>query len=277
MKNNKNNAAKSGYDGIMKLRHFSLEERVIEPFHAIRWIFISRNRALLTILALIIFNAACLFFRQILFQVWKIILLALVKFTSVAWMVQDGFWPNTTHPILTIPKLIAPVLAPTPILWWGIALITVLLWILTGTLKMSLLPIRTIVRFMMILIWISLACFAIAPLQFHHSVEEWSKVFFLSAYGSIFIYSAIWAFCVLWLPIPLTVKVWSSILLAVYFTLGQPILFFFSVMVLVHSSLVLLPFFALFLAPVLQLGWFVAFYSIALSSGGDGLAEAEAT
>jgi hypothetical protein len=151
----------------MKSKHFSLEERVIEPFHAIRWIFISRPMAILSIVALLAFDFAWLFFHDVVFHFWTRVLTYLVNAISASWTIQDGYWPETSSPLLTIPKLSVPVLAPTPMIWWSFALATIAIWILVGYLKMSLLPIRTITRFMMFLIWITLGCFAIAPMQFH--------------------------------------------------------------------------------------------------------------
>jgi hypothetical protein len=120
---------------------------------------------------------------------------------------------------------------------------------------------------MIFLLWISLACFAIRPLQFQHSVDEWSKIYFLGVYGSILIYTIIWICGVLWFPISNWTKIWTSLLLSFYFLIGTPVLLFLSTLVLHYCSLILLPLFALAFVPLLQLGWFVSFYSIALSRG----------
>jgi hypothetical protein len=261
----------------MKTKHFSLEERVVEPFHAIRWVFITRTTAIGSILALLLFYFGWWHFHEQVFLLWKSILQIFVNAIGASWTIQDGFWPDTTNAFLTLPKLNVPLLPPDVLTWWSFALGTIGIWIGVGFFKMSLLPIRTFTRFMMFLVWVSLACFAIAPLQFHHTIDEWSKVFFLSAYFTVFIYTAIWTFGVLWLPIPLRVKLFVSALLTGYLLVGPPVLFFVSVLFLVHSSIILLPLLALAITPLLQLGWFVSFYSIALSSGPDGLAEQEAT
>jgi hypothetical protein len=191
----------------------------------------------------------------------------LISITQKPWQVGFGFWPEFAKPIILLPKLTAAIPPPSPVIWWSFAIGSIALFIYSGTWKSVFLPVRATTRFTLFLLWISLTCFAISPTQFQHSVDEWSKIYFLGAYGSVVVYAVIWITSVLWFPIKTWVKVSLSLLLLIYFTFCVPLLLFLCVLLLNSSSLLLLPLVALAVAPLIQLGWFVAFYSLALSSG----------
>lgn len=249
--------------------HYSLEERMVEPFRAIRWISVSNGTKLLGAVGLFGFMTLWWVFKNQIFLFWGNTLQFLVTLIREPWIVSYGSWPENHEPLMEIPKLTAGILPPFVETWWMFLVGTVVLWILSEPLKSAFLPLKAITRFIIFLIWISLACFAISPLSFKHSVEEWSKIYFLGAYGSFLVYSIVWVMGVLGLPISTWKKVTITLALLVFELFATPIALFISTMILKESSLLLLPLFALLFAPLLQLGWFVSFYSYALSSGGD--------
>jgi hypothetical protein len=253
----------------MKSRHYSLEQRLVEPFRAIRSLQITPAVLVSSGLSFVLFLLAWWFGREGIFHIWSEILRLLIRFTDQPWQVSSGFWPEFAKPIVTLPKLIAAVPPPSVFIWWSATLVGVLLFFISGTWRPSFLPFRSTTRFILFLLSVSLACFAIRPMQFQHSVEEWSKIYFLGAYGSIVVYAIIWTCGVLWFPISNWVKLFASLLLLFYFFVGVPFLLFLSALALHYTSLLFLPLFALAFAPLLQLGWFIAFYSLALSSGAD--------
>ncbi len=251
----------------MELKHYSLEERLVEPFRSIQWISLSRAKVVLSLIFLLVFDLSWWFLSETVLDFWAQILLYFTQITHNTWTIQTGYWPNHLHPLILLPKVIVPILAPSRAIWWSFAFATISLWFLTGQIRLSLLPLRSFTRFILFLIWIALACFAISPFAFRHSIEVWSKIYFLASYGFIFFYSAIWTIGVLWMPIATGAKIRITLLLILYELIGTPILFFLSTLVLQYSSLLLLPVFALAFAPLIQLGWFVSFYSLALSNG----------
>ena len=239
---------------------------MVEPFRSIQWLSLSRKTIFLSFLGLILFTVLWWQFRFVLFENWANELRYLISFVDEPWSVQFGSWPDSVHSLFILPKLEAAILPPSPTQWWAFTSGTLCLWIVTGMWSAPLLPLRTLLRFIIFLIWITLTCFAISPYYFQHSLEEWSKIYFLASYGSIFIYSGIWLFGVLWFPIPRRVKIITTVLFLVFEIFGTPFLLFNSTLILRLSSLIVLPLFAAF-APLIQLGWFVGFYSFALSCG----------
>ena len=251
----------------MKTDHFSLEEQLVEPFRAIRWIRLSPLVITMSLLGLTGYFALWWFAKGIVFDFWAKVLKFLVKYTDPSWTVRTGYWPNHLQPWVALPKLMAAIGPPTQNVWWFFAALAMGTWIFTESWKPVYLPLKAVTRFILISIGISLGCFAISPLLFRHSIEEWSKIFFLGSYGSLLVYAVIWTFGVLCFPISRWVKIRVSVFLVAYELIGTPVLLILSTFVLQRSSLLLLPLFALLIAPLVQLGWFVAFYSLALSSG----------
>ena len=253
----------------MKSRHYSLEQRLVEPFRSIRSLQITPGTLISSLFGFFIFLGLWWFEKNSIFHIWSASLSLLIRFSGQPWQVSSGFWPEFAKPIVTLPKLIAAVPPPSIFIWWSATLLGILLFFVSGTWRPAFLPFRSTTRFILFLLSVSLACFAINPIQFQHSVEEWSKIYFLGAYGSIVIYAIIWTCGVLWFPISNWVKLGASLLVLFYFFVGVPLLLFLCTLALHYTSLLLLPLFALAFAPLLQLGWFIAFYSLALSSGAD--------
>lgn len=249
--------------------HYSLEERMVEPFRAIRWISVSNSVRFMGIFGLISFTTAWWIFRNEVFQFWGNFLKYLVTASRESWVVGYGHWPENYASLMEIPKLTAGILPPFVGTWWFFLAGTIATWVITDVIRSSLLPLKAMLRFIVFLVWISLGCFAYSPLSFKHSVEEWSKIYFLGAYGSILVYSIIWTFGVLWLPISNRIKVFTTLLVLAFEMIAIPLTLFISTVVLSYSSLLLLPLFALLIAPLIQLGWFVCFYSFTLSFGSD--------
>lgn len=249
--------------------HYSLEERMVEPFRSIRWISVPKSIRFVGIIGLVCYLAIWWHFKDKVFQFWGQELSYLLRFVDQPWTVHSGVWPSRVVPWISLPKLTAGILPPYQRVWWLITFLTMALWLISDTWKSALLPLKAISRFVVFLVWISLACFAISPALFNHSVEEWSKIFFLGAYGSFAIYGAIWTFGVMWFPISTGVKIFVSLLALCFELVAVPLLLFVSTVILNKSSLLFLPLFALLIAPLTQLGWFVSFYSLALSAGSD--------
>ena len=249
--------------------HYSLEERMIEPFRSIRWISVSKRTIFVGITGLISFIALWWLVRNLAFQFWAQELTFLIKLIDEPWVVETGYWPNTTEPLALLPKLTAAILPPFQKTWWAFSIVSIAMWFVSGGWRPSLLPLKAITRFIIFLIWISLACFAISPMMFRHSVEEWSKIFFLGSYGSFLIYGIIWTLGVMWFPISTRVKITTTVLMILFEVVAVPLLLFICTVILKQSSLLLLPLFALLIAPLTQLGWFVSFYALALSAGSD--------
>ena len=249
--------------------HYSLEERLIEPFRSIRWIALRPQTLILSLAGLLTFIGVWWFYRNSVFEFWRKELTFFLKFGDSAWSVGTGYWPTRENPIAIIPKLNAAILQPFQTLWWSFAIASGVAWVATRLLPATLLPLKAFARFVLFLIWISLACFGVAPLQFHHTIEEWSKIFFLGAYGSFLIYALIWTCGVLWFPIKTLYKWGITIFAVAYILLGAPLLLFLCVLTMKFGSLLLLPLFALLIAPLTQLGWFISFYAFALSAGSD--------
>jgi hypothetical protein len=253
----------------MKPGQYSLEQRLVEPFRAIRTLNIAPRQAWLSLFAFFLFLGLWWQAKGLIFNVWIEILRTLISITGEPWVVSRGYWPEFSEPILTLPKLSAAIPPPTAVIWWAFTGLSLGLYAFSGTWKPAFLPLRATTRFILFLLWISLVCFALSPMQFQHSVEEWSKIYFLGAYGSLVIYAIIWTCGVLWFPISTFVKVVVSLMLVLYLIVGTPVLLFMCTLCLHYTSLLLLPLFALAFAPLLQLGWFVCFYSLALSAGTD--------
>jgi hypothetical protein len=253
----------------MKSGQYSLEQRLIEPFRAIRSIRIKLVTLVISLLGFFTFAILWWCVKMPVFHLWMGILDFFISLTDQPWQVSLGYWPEFAKPILQLPRLTAAIPPPTALIWWSFALGSILLYLFSGTWRSALLPLRATTRFILFLLWVSLACFGLDPNQFQHSVDEWSKIYFLGAYGSFVIYTIIWICAVLWFPIRTWVKFSLSILVVVYFLIATPLLLFMCTLILHYSSLILLPLLALAFAPLIQLGWFVAFYSLALSSGTD--------
>ena len=253
----------------MKPRQYSLEQRLVEPFRAIRSIEISSAMVISSIFGFLGFLSLWWFGREMIFNFWIEVLNFLISITGEPWTVSQSSWPGFANPLLALPILSADIPPPTIIVWWSFTFFSIALFLFSDTWRPSLLPLRATTHFVLFLLGVSLACFAIAPTQFEHSVEEWSKVYFLGAYGSLIIYAIIWTCGVLWFPISTWVKIVVSLILLLYFLVGTPLLLFLCTLTLHFASLLLLPLFALAIAPLLQLGWFVSFYSLALSAGSD--------
>ena len=250
----------------MNQNHYTLEQRMIEPFRSIRWLSISRKTFFLSILGFLFFGFLWWHFRVLVFENWANELRFLIHYVDEPWSMHYGSWPDSINSLVFLPKLDAAILPPSPTQWWGFTAGTLFLWTFTGLWSAPFLPLRTLLRFIVFLVWITLACFAISPFYFQHSLEEWSKIYFLASYGSIFIYAGIWLFGVLWFPIPTGIKIVTTLAFLIFELFGTPVLLFNAALILRLSSLLLLPLFAAF-APLIQLGWFVGFYSFALSCG----------
>ena len=248
---------------------YSLEQRLVEPFRAIRTLHVAPRQIIGSIFAFLVFGFLWWTQKEVVFEFWMEVIRTLISITGEPWQVSLGFWPEFAQPILTLPKLSAAIPPPTALIWWTFMILSLVMYVFSGTWKTSLLPLRATTRFILFLLWISLACFAISPVSFQHSVDEWSKIYFLGAYGSLLIYSIIWTCGVLWFPISTWVKTVVTLLLVFYILIGTPLLLFLCTLTLHYTSLLLLPLFALAVAPLLQLGWFVSFYSLALSAGAD--------
>ena len=253
----------------MKSDHFSLEEQLVEPFRAIRWIRLSPLMISASLLGLTAYIALWWLAKGWVFDYWAKVLKFSVKYTDTTWSIRSGYWPNHLEPWIALPKLMAAIGPPTQNIWWFFAALAMATWIFTETWSPVFLPLKALTRFILICLGISLSCFAISPLLFRHSVEEWSKIYFLGSYGSLLIYGVIWTFGVLCFPISIWVKIRVSTLLIIYELIGTPVLLIMCTFLLQRSSLLLLPLCALLIAPLVQLGWFVSFYSLALSSGAD--------
>ncbi len=250
----------------MNRNYYSLEQKMVEPFRSIRWLSISRQTILLSLIGLLVFGILWWTNRGLVFNFWANELRYLISFVDEPWNVQFGSWPDTLNTLFVLPKLNAAITPPTRIQWWLFTAGTLFLWTWSGLWRASFLPLRTLLRFIIFLVWITLTCFVISPFYFQHSVEEWSKIYFLASYGSIFIYAGIWLFGVIWFPIPQTTKIFLTLIFLIFELLSTPILLFNSALLLRSCSLVILPLFAAFV-PLIQLGWFIGFYSFALSSG----------
>ena len=261
----------------MRSDHFSLEEQLVEPFRAIRWIKLSPLVIFSSIFGLAGYIALWWFAKSWVFDFWGKSLKFLLKYTDSTWTIGSGFWPNYHDRWIALPKLMAAIGPPTQNTWWFFAAFAMGMWTFTEYWKSAFLPLKAITRFILISIGISLGCFAVSPLLFRHSVEEWSKIYFLGSYGSLVVYGVIWTFGVLCFPISAAVKIRVSIALVLYELIGTPILLVMCTFLLQRSSLLLLPLCALLIAPLVQLGWFVSFYALALSSGSDPTIETRQT
>ncbi len=251
----------------MPLNNYSLEERLVEPFRSIRWLAVTPLLKLFTFICLVLFLVFWWFERSMVFECWGGTLSRLTHLLELPWHVGIAQWPDPAHAYLAVPTLEIWIVPPSTWVWWSFVLGTGAVWMITGRLKQSFLPVRTAVRFLLMPLWITIVWFVVFPLKFNHTIEEWSRIYFLVSYGSVAILSIIWTFGVLWFPIPLFTKLLMSSLWIIYTLFGVPVLFFISCMLLNQTSLLLLPTFALGIVPLVQLGWFVAFYSIALSAG----------
>lgn len=242
-----------------QLKHYSLEERMVEPFRSIHWLSISPwtiTSSLFTFLLLLYtwWNK-----RLLIFHIWSKLLGYFIHFTHSNWTIRTGPWGE--------PKLEAWIVAPSPTVWWISFSVVVLSWLWVSRWSNRFIPLRAAIRFLLFLVSISLVMFALYPLGFRHSIEEWSKTYFTVTYAMIPISGFIWMIGVLWFPLLWRAKLGVTFLLLFYELICTPVLLFTLVLLLEQSSLLLLPVFALAVVPLLRLGWFVAFYSTALSYG----------
>ncbi len=249
------------------VKHFSLEEQMVEPFRAIRSFDITFFDAIFAAFFFSLSMWAWWFGKEWLSQFWSDFLREWISSLLLSWSVKSGHWPSPELSVFESPELLVSVMSPDRYQWWVAVFGCGGIWWLLGYVPDRAIPLRVTIRYWLLLFTIALVWFSFSPLRFHHSIQEWTKIYFLVSFLSLPIYFFLWSFGVLLFPISFWVKLIMTLCWLGFSLIAIPLIILVSTSIVEHFSLMLLPLLTLGIVPVFQLGWFVAFYSIALSTG----------